>query len=405
MLGGSALQIPAIQAAKDMGHYVILVDYLEDNPGREYADEYYNVSTTDKEAVLLLAQSVQIDGVVCYATDPAAPTAAYIGEKLNLPSQPLKAVEILSNKDLFRQFQVENNFCVPKAKGYDSYEEAKLDFPNFKLPVMIKPVDSSGSKGVSKLDSIELLKEKVEYALSFSRAKRFIIEEYIQKHGYHVGGDGFSVDGKLIFRSFANEYFPEDSQHINQFVPVGSSWPCFMTERIQEKIHNELQRMITLLNMRSGAYNFDVRVDKNEDVYIIELGARNGGDMYPQLIQYVTGVNLVDYTIKASLGEDCNDLTMSHPKRYLAMYLLFSKNKGIFQGVNLEDGLKKDNLIEMILQVNQGDSVNALTGANEKVGYIILEFSSQEEMIKKLDAIDQYVEVKVIPTNCLEKII
>ena len=109
MLGGSLYQTYAIKEAKRLGYYVITCDYLPENPGHQFADEYHNVSTTDKEAVLALAKELHIDGVVAYASDPAAPTAAYVAEKLGLPTSPYKSVEILSNKDLFREFLQKNH--------------------------------------------------------------------------------------------------------------------------------------------------------------------------------------------------------------------------------------------------------------------------------------------------------
>ena len=108
MLGGAMQQIPAIKEAKEKGLYVITCDYLPDNPGHKYADEYYNVSTTDKDAVLELAKACNIDGIVAYASDPAAPTAAYVAEKLGLPGNPCESVEILTQKDLFRDFLQKN---------------------------------------------------------------------------------------------------------------------------------------------------------------------------------------------------------------------------------------------------------------------------------------------------------
>ena len=104
MLGGSMQQIPAIKAAKEMGHYVITCDYLPENPGHKFADEYYNVSTTDKEAVLKLAKELKIDGIVAYASDPAAPTAAYVSENLGIPGNPYESVAMLTEKDKFRDF-------------------------------------------------------------------------------------------------------------------------------------------------------------------------------------------------------------------------------------------------------------------------------------------------------------
>lgn len=393
MLGGSYIQIPAIKAAREMGHYVITCDYLEDNPGHQYAHEYYNVSTTDKNGVLSLATSLKIDGIVCYASDPAAPTAAYVAEKLGLPSHPYKSVEILSNKDLFREFLRENNFNVPKAKGYHSIEEAELDFYQFKMPVMVKPVDSSGSKGVSKIDTIELLREKAEYALSFSRANRFIIEEFIEKSGYQVAGDGFSVDGELVFRCFANNHYEEFSN--NPFVPVGASWPYHMPERIHKKVHNEIQRALKLLVMKSGAYNFEIYIDNRENVYIMEIGARNGGDWLPQVIQYATGIDLVEYTIKAALGEDCSNLTMVESKGYWAVYIINSQNSGIFKGVNIHEKLKKNNIVECELLVKKGDIISSFTGAHEKLGMMILKFSSMNEMLERMEDMNKWVRVLV----------
>ena len=110
LLGGSAQQIVAIETAKRLGLYTVLCDYLPDNPGQYVADKFYLVSTTDKEAVLAAAQAEDVDGVLAYASDPAAPTAAYVAEKLNLPGSPYWAVNTLCCKDLFRAFLAENGF-------------------------------------------------------------------------------------------------------------------------------------------------------------------------------------------------------------------------------------------------------------------------------------------------------
>lgn len=393
MLGGAHSQIPAIKAAKKMGHYVIICDYLDDNPGRNYADEYYNISIVDKDAVLHLAKSIQIDGIVSYESEAGAPTAAFVAEKLGLPSHPYKSVEILSNKDLFKEFLKENNFNVPKAKGYDSIETAKADFHHYKMPVMVKPVDSSGSRGISKIDTIELLQEKAEYALSFSRARRFIVEEYIEKSGYQVGGDGFSVNGKLVFRSFSNEHFP--STPINPFVPIGSSWPCNMPAHIQNKIHDEIQMVLNLLKMGTGAYNFDVLVDDRENVYILEIAARNGGDWLPQVIKYVTGIDMISYTIMAALGENCNDLTLVDPEGFWSCYVVNSHENGLFKGVVFDDELLKHNLVEYEMQVDTGAPIFAFTGANNKLGTMILKFSSKGEMLDKMDNMSKWVKLNV----------
>ena len=183
------------------------------------------VSTTDKEAILEVARKEQIDGILAYASDPAAPTAAYVAQKLGLPGSPYRSVELLCNKDQFRKFLADNNFCTPKAKGYRSTEEALSDISAsaYNMPVIVKPVDSSGSKGVGRVDTMEEAQAALDYALSFSRDKRIIVEEYVEMFGYQIAGDGLSVDGKLVFRYFANDHI--NPACVNPFVPISASFP------------------------------------------------------------------------------------------------------------------------------------------------------------------------------------
>ena len=122
-LGGAPTQIPPIKYALEQGHHVITLDYLPNNPGHKLSHNFYNISTTDKEAVLEVAKAENIDAIVAYASDPAAPTAAYVSEKMGLPGNPYKSVEVLARKDLFREFLAKHNFNVPRSNAF--YEEVK----------------------------------------------------------------------------------------------------------------------------------------------------------------------------------------------------------------------------------------------------------------------------------------
>lgn len=395
LLGGSHFQVPSVVTAKKLGHYVITCDYLANNPGHKFADEYYNVSTTDKEAVLRLAEKLKIDGIVCYASDPAASTAAYVSEAMGLPTSPYHSVNLLSNKDDFRSFLEQNNFHTPKAKGYAYTEIDKLirEINEFRFPVMIKPVDSSGSKGVKKIENTSNLLQAIDEAMVYSRCKRFIVEEYVEKYGYQIAGDGFSVDGKLVFRCFANEHF--DSIGINPYVPVGESWPYIMPKRVHDKIHAEIQRAITLLNMKTQAYNFDARIDQEENVYLMEIGPRNGGNLIPQVTKYATGIDMVEYTIKAALGESCNDLHMKETQGYWSNYMVHSQTSGRLKEVRINADFRRQNLVEFEMQYRTGDQVNAFSGSNGTLGTMILRFSSEDEMIEKMENMEKWVEVIV----------
>lgn len=392
MLGGSTSQVCAIKRAKEMGLYVIICDYLPDNPGQFVADEFYLVSTTDKEAVLELAKGLNLDAVICYASDPAAPTAAYVCEKLGLPTSPYESVMVLSNKDTFRQYLKEHNFNVPETFCYTDYENFMADKDMFRFPVMVKPVDSSGSKGINKVCSVDELDFAYNDAMKYSRCKRIVVEKFIQKKGYQISGDGFSVNGELVFRCFGNEFY--SSNGIKEYVPLGECWPSVLDKATQDKVHNELQRLITCLGMKTGAYNIEVILDENDDVYILELGARNGGSLIPQITQYATGVDMVEYTILAALGEDCSGIKMVEPKGYWCNYMVHSKKTGKLNQVVVADELK-DNYVEYQTDFHKGDDVFAFENAGHALGTMVFKFNSEEEMFDKIARLTDLVTVEV----------
>lgn len=393
LLGGSKQQIPSIVCAKELGYYVITCDYLPDNPGHKLADEYHNVSTTDKEAVLALARKLQIDGIVAYASDPAAPTAAYVSEKMGLPSNPYESVNLLTQKDLFRAFLAEHHFNTPLACGYDTFEEAQMDIGRYKFPVMVKPVDSSGSKGVVKIYRKEELKDAVAEALSYSRRKRFVVEEFIVKKGYQVSGDGFSVNGKLVFTSYGNELYSGNG--LREYVALGEFWPTLLTPELKKKVDDELQRLISALGMKTSAYNIEVILDQNDDVYVLELGPRNGGSYIPQLIQYATGVDLVKYTILAAVGDDCSGLKMAETIGCYSNYMILSTVSGQFKEIWFDENFKKKNLLDVYCTVTPGEKVHAYQNTTHSMGTILFKAESVDEMIEITNHMENYYKVIV----------
>lgn len=393
MLGGAMQQVPAIKRAKELGLYVITCDYLPNNPGHKYADEYYNVSTTDLEGILEVAKEKKIDGIVAYASDPAAPTAAYVAEKMGLAGNPYDSVKLLTEKDLFRKFLKENGFNTPLAEGYLTYEEAYRDIGKFKFPVMVKPVDSSGSKGVVKIYDKGQLKEAVDEALSYSRSKRIIVEEFIVKKGYQISGDGFSVDGKLVFTSYGNELY--SGSGTREYVALGEFWPSLLTKEQKAKVDSELQKLISALKMKTSAYNIEVIIDEKDEVYILELGPRNGGSYIPQLIKYATGVDLIDYTIYGALGEDCSELKMAKTKGYYSNYMIYSTESGKYKGIWFDEKFKRDNLLEVHCTYEIGDEVTAYKNTTHSLGTIIFKASSIAEMKEITSNMSKYYKVEV----------
>ncbi len=392
LLGGSAQQIIAIETAKKLGYYTVLCDFLPDNPGQDYADKFYLVSTTDKDAILNVALKENISGILAYASDPAAPTAAYVAEKMGLPGNPYTSVEILCNKDRFRKFLSENGFCTPNARGYTDINEALIELGKgvFKYPVIVKPVDSSGSKGVSRIDSLKEAEEKLLYAMSFSKSKKIIIEEFVEKYGYQIAGDGLSVDGKLVFRCFANDHF--NGKCINPFVPISASFPYNMPKEIHDKVHNEIQRLITLLGMKTCTYNFDMRIDKDYNVYLMEIAPRDGGNYIPQIIKYATGVDLVECSVLAAMGEPIPDVDIKETNGYWSYYAVHSLKDGILDGIKISDEVLEKNIVENHILKTLGDEIKAFTGANTTLGILIMKFDSMEQMLDMMDNSQKWIE-------------
>lgn len=395
LLGGSYQQIIAITTAKKLGYYTILCDFLDDNPGQKYCDKFYLASTTDKDLILDIAKKEKIDGILAYASDPAAPTAAYVAEKMGLPGNPYKAVEILCNKDIFRKFLYENGFNTPKAKGYTSIESALDDLNNyyFKFPVLVKPVDSSGSKGISLIKNINDVDKKLENALKYSIKNRILIEEYVEQFGYQVAGDGLSIDGKLIFRLFGNDHFDPLSE--NPFVPISASFPYNMPESVHNSIHNEIQRLITLLGMKSSTYNFDIRIDKDYNVFLMEIAPRSGGNYIPDIIKYATGIDMVEYAVKMSMGEKVEFPNTITPSGYWSYYAIHSYKDGILERIDINESVLENNVIENHIVNKPGDYIHKYIGSNTTLGILLMKFNSMEEMLNMMDHSNEWINIKL----------
>nr|WP_302141935.1 ATP-grasp domain-containing protein [uncultured Schaedlerella sp.] len=395
LLGGSAQQVVAIETAKRLGHYTVLCDYLADNPGQYMADQFYLVSTTNKKAILQIAREEKVEGILAYASDPAAPTAAYVAEQLNLPGNPYSAVEILCNKDYFRAFLKENGFHTPVACGYFNIDDALLDLQSgyFRFPVIVKPVDSSGSKGINRIDTIDEARDKLKYAMSFSHKNRIILEEYVEKLGYQIAGDGCSIDGKLVFSCFANDHFNPKCN--NPFVPVSASFPYNMPQEIHKKIHVEIQRLLTILNMKTTPYNFDIRIDKNYNVYLMEVAPRDGGNYIPQVIRYMTGIDLVECSVKAALGEPFNISPMYSKSGYWSYFAVHSLKEGILEDVEIDPIIANCNIVEKHFIKKAGDRVRPFRGANDTLGCLIMRFDNMTEMLDMMDHSEKWCHVRL----------
>lgn len=394
LLGGSRYLLPAIKASHELGVYVITADYLPDNVAHKYADEYHNISIIEKEAVLDLARKLEVDGIMSYATDPGVAVAAYVSEKLGLPTSPYESVVLLQNKSMFRRFLKDNGFNVPYAKSYKDPQAALDDADKHTWPVIVKPVDSAGSKGVRRVDDRQDLVDAARYALGCSVTGEFIVEEFIEQKGFSSDTDSFSINGQLVFASFNNQWF--DKEAVNPYTPSGYIWPSSMPAEIQSELRAELQRLMSLLHMESTIYNIETRQGTDGKAYIMECSPRAGGNRLSEVLKRASGQDIIMASVKAALGMPIEEkFTDPVYVGHWGEIILHSNEDGIFEALDIDEDFRRKCVQEIDLWIEPGDEVHCFTGANETIGTIVIQCDSQEALNGALNSIHDLVKVRL----------
>ncbi len=394
LLGGLRYLLPVIDAAHKQGYYVITADYLPENIAHKYSDEYCNVSIVDKEAVLREAQRLQIDGIMSFACDPGVVAASYVQNQMGLPSfGPFESIEILQNKDKFRLFLQQHGFNVPQAKGFDNIEDAMKEIYWYPWPVIVKPTDSAGSKGCTRVDKAEDLRPALEEAMRCSISGHIIVEEFIEKQGCSSDTDSFSVDGKLTFVSYCAQRFDENAS--NPYTPAAYSWPSTFTKEQEDYLTSEIQRLITLLGLKTCVYNIETRIGKNGKPYIMELTPRGGGNRLCEMLRYATGVDMITAITRAMVGDSIEGIEQKPYNGHWAEIILHADMTGKFYEIVIGKQEYKDYVVETDLWVRRGDHVDSFDGANNAIGTLVMKFPTAEELEYAITHQHEWIKVGV----------
>ena len=392
LLGGLRYLLPVIEAAHRHGIHVITVDYLPGNIAHRYSDEYHNVSIIDKEAVLALARELQIDGIMSFAVDPGVVAAAYTAEQMGLPFQcSYEAACILQDKSRFRQFLADNGFNVPNARGYNESDNALKDIDYFNWPVIVKPVDSAGSKGVTRVDDPADLPAAIVHALDCSPSRHYIIEDFLEKAGPSMGDECFVVDGKLLYNAFYDQFF--DNEAVNPYAPSGEFWPSAMSQEHEQEFKHDLQRLFDLLHITTGMFNVECRVCTDGKAYLMEVSPRAGGNRLAEILNYAADVDIIDAEVCASVGLPLPDVHEPNYNGYYAINVLHSERDGMFKQLSINPDFEREHLVERDLWVKPGDKVAAFTGANQSLGTIFLRFDTRDALNRFVSAPNTYISI------------
>ena len=377
MLGGSDIQVHAIQRAVDMGLRVITCDNRPDNPGHAFAHEYHEVSTTDLDGVLALARSLGIDGVLAYASDPAALTAAYVADRMGLPGDPLEAVRRAQDKLLLRATQREAGLPVPDF--VDASDTVALMALRARHPdgVIVKPVDASGNRGVTLVPSrasADDASEAVADARAQSRSGRVIAESVWGPGLPEFGGDVLVLDGAVRYLGLGRKTFAMRPGDVPSLVGMG---PPEVRESSRSAIRAQVQGLVHGLGLRAGVYNFDLRVDRTGTYSIIDFGTRVGGNLIAYRHRSVDGIDLVDASIRIALGEGRMPTATATATGDVFMVVLRSRRDGRLLRVHLSDRLERM-VIASVMSVRPGDEVRPYRTSADRLGVLVLHSDSPD---------------------------
>jgi len=389
ILGGSRLQVPAIKEALDRGYYVITCGSRPSDPGHRLSNEYHNVSITDQTGVLKLASELNVDIILAYASESGLKTAATVSEKLGLPGHPATSVKLLTEKDKFRTLQKKAGLKTPAFVIHSLNNKIGVQAEGLNYPLVIKPVDSSGCKGIKKVTNSLELKKAVQDALTVSKKKRVLIEDYIEESWPEITGDGFVYDGKLVFLCLGDHHYDKS---INELLAFCTTWPSVLPDKDQVKVRKEVELILQKAGYRNGPVNIDARIDQDGDVCLLEVAPRNGGNFIPQLLRYATGFHSITSYLDLFEGKSVEE--KKYNCQFVANYILHSRENGFFEKIYIPATLNPY-IINKTLFIKKGDYVESFKDLGKAIGIISLKFENREDMIPVIHEMDKCVKIKL----------
>lgn len=318
IIGASYLQLPLVLKAREMGIRTICFAWADGAVCSDYVDEFYPISIVEKEEILSICQAKKIDGVCTIASDVAAPTVAYVAEKMGLVGNSYEASVRANNKYLMREAFDRGGIQCPAYRRITSVEQ--LGGENLRFPLIVKPTDRSGSLGITKITKKEDLPDAVNKAIDFSFGHEAIVEEYVEGHEISVE-----------FISYNGEHFPlqitdkvtTDEPH---FVEIEQHQPAELSSEQYIQIYSLTAKALDVLGVTNGASHSEYKITKDGGIYVLEIGARMGGDFIgSDLVQLSTGYDYLKGVIEVALGKF--EKPIFGQKRCAGVYFLCEETK------------------------------------------------------------------------------
>lgn len=373
ILGASALQVPLIEKAKSMGIETHVFAWAADDVGEKIADYFYPISTVEKDAILEECKRIGVDGICSIASDLAMITVNYVASELGLTGNTIEATIRSTNKHQMRETFLKNGDPSPKSILVD--EKFDLSTLNMTFPVIVKPTDRSGSRGISKLDGPEGLERAVENAIKLSFEKKALVEEYVEGQEYSV--EFISYAGKHHFIALTKKY----TTGAPHFIETGHIEPAPIGEKLLKKIKNVVSHALDSLGLKYGASHSEMKVDAEGNIHLIEIGGRMGGGFIgSDLVELSTGFDFVKAVLEISLGEE-PDLHEICPKGASAIRFILSEDD-----LKALDRLKSENNGFLVRADIKAERNEPVTDDSNRHGFFIMRASTVEELVPYLPA-------------------
>ena len=357
IVGASYLQLPLVLKAKGMGLFTICFAWKDGAVCRNRCDKFYPISILEKDSILDLCRKEKISGIISIASDLAVPTVCYVAEKLGLTGNSFESSLVSTNKYLQRRKLFYSKLQVPRFENYANITLASI-VKEFHFPIVIKPVDRSGSKGVGLVETYEDVKIKIENAKKESIIGEVIIEEFIE--GEEISVESISWKGSHYLLAFTDKV----TTGRPHFVELEHHQPSkYWDSNLHAEIWNVVMNSLNALDIQYGACHSELMITKTGEIYVTEIGARMGGDFIgSHLVQLSTGFDFLKAIIEIALGSKPEVYT--HNKRHAGVCFYTKGTEWVADFVKS----KNSNIVDWNL-----DQLNDLVvkESAERSGYLI----------------------------------
>ena len=390
ILGAGIYQVPLIVKAKEMGLHTIVVSPLGNYPGIELADTFLDIDTTNKDKILEKAIELDIQGILTTGTDVAMPSIGYVNDTLNLAGVSHFSAEICSDKIKMKQAFQEGKVRTASFKSVASLSALNAAAEEIGFPVIIKAIDSSGSRGITKVDSERGLLEAFNSALAVSRTNNVIIEKFLV--GYEIGAQCVVIGDKVQTTIFHNDLVTPPPI----CVPYGHSLPLELESDLKQRAEAEVISAIKSLGVENSVVNVDLMICGGVP-YIIEIGARMGATCLPENMSIYTGVDFYELLLSLSLGIEPEIPTVYAEVANTAL-LIRVETSGVIKSIKIPKSVAEhQNLVDLSLDYSVGDFVNKFKVGPDRIGQLIVKANTRKESDELAFSLLKEIEIEVEP--------